>query len=106
MPTNNLALHFTMKIASRCNLNCAYCYVYHKEDQTWRDRTSIMPAHIFEAAVDRIRSHCLKSKQRVVRILVHGGEPCLVESQRFADWCELIAKEIGPVAKVQFSIQT
>src|SRR5438128_2712137 len=103
MLTSNLALHFTLKIASRCNLNCSYCYVYHKEDQTWRGRPPIMPEAVFEATVERIRAHCLYSRQSRVRILFHGGEPCLVGAKRFADWCAALVSKLEPVAQVQFS---
>ena len=27
-----------LKVASRCNLDCSYCYVYHMGDEAWRDQ--------------------------------------------------------------------
>lgn len=29
---------FVLKLHSRCNLACDYCYVYQMADQTWRSR--------------------------------------------------------------------
>ena len=29
---------FVVKIHSRCDLACDYCYMYELADQTWRDR--------------------------------------------------------------------
>ena len=33
---------FIVKLHSRCNLSCDYCYVYHHVDQSWRDRPPVM----------------------------------------------------------------
>ncbi|MGH8573602.1 MAG: FxsB family cyclophane-forming radical SAM/SPASM peptide maturase, partial [Gammaproteobacteria bacterium] len=33
---------FVLKVYSRCNLACDYCYVYQMADQTWRDRPLVM----------------------------------------------------------------
>ena len=35
-------LAFVLKVVSRCNLNCSYCYVYNKGDSTWRTRPVLM----------------------------------------------------------------
>ena len=65
-------LQFVLKVASRCNLNCSYCYVYNKGDETWRSRPSIMPAAVVTASVDRIRRYCEASGQTVAPIVFHG----------------------------------
>jgi uncharacterized protein len=36
-----------VKVASRCNINCTYCYVYNMGDDGWRD----MPALISRETV-------------------------------------------------------
>ncbi|MEW6499327.1 MAG: radical SAM protein, partial [Cyanobacteriota bacterium] len=84
------SLHFALKVFSRCNLSCRYCYVYNKADHSWQDRPFVMSDTIFEAALDRIRNHCLRSQQRSVRIVFHGGEPCLSGVERFSNWCRRI----------------
>jgi uncharacterized protein len=99
-------LHFVLKVASRCNLNCSYCYVYNKGDNTWMARPPIMPDHIFEAALERIREHCISAGQKYVTITFHGGEPCLAGSDRFSAWCRRIDEVLGNVATVRLSLQT
>src|SRR5689334_14701443 len=69
---------FILKIASRCNLNCSYCYVYNKGDSSWASRPAIMSNTVFRAALDRIKRHCDTSGQREVMLAFHGGEPTLV----------------------------
>jgi molybdenum cofactor biosynthesis enzyme MoaA len=36
-----------LKVTQRCNLNCDYCYVYNRGDDSWRGR----PAFISDAVV-------------------------------------------------------
>lgn len=99
-------LDFTFKAVSRCNLNCSYCYVYNKGDQSWRGRPSVMSDHVFAAALARIRDYILLSGQSSVEIAFHGGEPCLMGPIRFANWCSEARELLSDIAVVDFSIQT
>ncbi|MDQ2808223.1 MAG: radical SAM protein [Chloroflexota bacterium] len=97
---------FIIKSASRCNLNCSYCYVYNKGDLTWRARPAIMSDETFKMTIARIRRHCLFSGQRSVILTFHGGEPCLIAPGRFDSWCNWIAEQLADIVTVQISIQT
>ena len=33
---------FIIKIASRCNLNCTYCYEYNQGDDSWKRASKFM----------------------------------------------------------------
>ena len=99
-------LQFVLKVASRCNLNCSYCYVYNKGDETWRSRPSIMPAGVLTAAARRIRRYCESSGQTVAQVVFHGGEPCLVGAARLRAWCQELREGLHGVATARFSIQT
>jgi uncharacterized protein len=106
MASRRTPLQFVLKVASRCNLNCTYCYVYNKGDETWRSRPSIMPATVLTAAVDRIRRYCEASRQTVAPVVFHGGEPCLVGAARLKAWCRELRDGLRGVAAPHFSIQT
>lgn len=99
-------LNYIVKIASRCNLNCSYCYVYNQADTQWRNRPATMSRETYAAMVERIRRHCLLSGQPDVHIVFHGGEPTLVGVSRFAWMCALAREKLGDVASVLLSIQT
>ncbi|MEO8432102.1 MAG: radical SAM protein [Acidobacteriota bacterium] len=99
-------LQFVLKVASRCNLNCSYCYVYNKGDSTWRSRPSVMPDAVFTAAVGRIRRYCEASGQAVAHVVFHGGEPCLVGASRLRRWCGELRTGLRGVATPRFAIQT
>ena len=99
-------LHFVLKVASRCNLNCTYCYVYNKGDQTWKARPALMRDEVFDAALERIRRHCLLTGQESVTVTFHGGEPCLAGPEQLSDWCGRIYEALAGVARVRLSLQT
>lgn len=68
---------FIWKIASRCNLNCSYCFVYNMADQRWRKQPAFMSDTVARQSAVRIREHCLKHRTRQVSVIFHGGEPML-----------------------------
>jgi uncharacterized protein len=100
------SLAFVLKVASRCNLNCTYCYVYNKGDETWRDRPVVMSDDVVEAALDRIEAWCETTGQRRVRVTFHGGEPLLVGRARMDRWCRRIRQRLSGKAAVDFNLQT
>lgn len=99
-------LQFILKVASRCNLACDYCYVYSKGDESWRAQPRFMQRDVLAATVERIRRHCQRSGQESVRVTFHGGEPCLAGTARFDHWCGLLREGIGDVCPVELSLQT
>src|SRR5689334_20609682 len=48
---------FILKIHSRCNLACTYCYVYEMADQGWRDMPRLMSPAVMEMTANRIDEH-------------------------------------------------
>lgn len=97
---------FILKVASRCNLNCSYCYIYNKADSTWKQRPPLMSDDVFDVVLTRIRSHCLLASQNSANIIFHGGEPCLMGVDKFDEWCTKAGAVLHGVAKPAFSIQT
>src|SRR5579863_4981316 len=97
---------FILKVASRCNLNCPYCYVYNKADSTWKQRPPLMSDAIFAVVLERIRSHCVFTRQEYANIVFHGGEPALIGVDKFDDWCTKAQTLLSGVATPGFSIQT
>ncbi|MGV3722108.1 MAG: radical SAM protein [Actinomycetota bacterium] len=101
-----LPLQFIFKVTARCNLNCTYCYVFNKADQSWRSRSPVMRDEVFEAGLNRVRRHCELSGQSIVRVMFHGGEPLLAGVPRFRRWLERIESELAPFIPVSLAIQT
>lgn len=91
----------TLKVASRCNLACSYCYVYAKGDESWRRRPSIMSDETFAATVRWVR----RQTKAPVMLLFHGGEPTLAGPERFDGWCREAAAVLSAQG-VSIAIQT
>lgn len=105
-PRGNEPLQFVLKLASRCNLNCTYCYVYNKGDETWRRRPPFMSVEVIEAAIQRIRTHVQMSGQGKVRLTFHGGEPCLIGVEAFELICRRLRSALSDVGHLHLTIQT
>jgi uncharacterized protein len=98
-------MQLILKVASRCNLNCSYCYVYNKGDTSWRSRPATMSDEVFAASIDRTADYCRAAGERSVLLTFHGGEPCLVGVERFSVWCRTARERLSGL-DVAISIQT
>lgn len=95
-----------LKVASRCNLNCSYCYVYNMADSTWKMRPALMSDEVFDAALERISQQCRATGQDRFRIAFHGGEPCLIGPDTFDAWCGRARAVLGEIVHLSLVIQT
>ncbi|MEU5903514.1 FxsB family cyclophane-forming radical SAM/SPASM peptide maturase [Micromonospora sp. NPDC047467] len=66
-----------LKVHSRCNLACDYCYVYRHADQGWRDRPRVIGPGTVARVADRLAAHVERHRTDRVRVVLHGGEPLL-----------------------------
>ena len=76
---------YVLKVASRCNLACDYCYVYTMADQSWRSRPVVIAPEIAHATARRIAEHASTHRQAVTKVVMHGGEP-LLAGHDLIDW--------------------
>ncbi|MBY0268498.1 MAG: radical SAM protein [Burkholderiales bacterium] len=76
-----------VKIHSRCNLACDYCYMYTKGDDDWKHLPKRMSLDVANDICAMYRSHYAGIDQSENRIRIslglHGGEPLLVGKQHF-----------------------
>ena len=66
-----------VKTASRCNIDCSYCYVYQGPDTTWRLQPKRMHRETAEALRDRLVEQA-RRQEAGFAIVLHGGEPLLL----------------------------
>jgi uncharacterized protein len=97
---------FIVKIHSRCDLSCAYCYMYEMADQSWRDQPRRMPAQIVAATAQRIGEHARTHQLREVTVILHGGEPLLAGEDLIWTLVESTRKAAGADVSVGVRIQT
>lgn len=96
---------FICKVASRCNLDCDYCYVYHHVDQRWREQPERMSLGTATQLGERIKEHAQRHRLDGVDITLHGGEPLLLGLEYLEQWVEHVANAAEGI-RLQFQMQT
>jgi len=92
-----------IKVASRCNINCSYCYVYNMGDNGWTK----MPNQISTEtalAISRALSELTQIQNRPFAVVLHGGEPLLLGARKL-DQVLSILRAVVP-AECSFGLQT
>jgi uncharacterized protein len=95
---------FILKVHSRCNLSCSYCYVYEMADQGWRRLPNRMSAEVTAAAIERIAAHAAKHDLSSVDVVLHGGEPLLAGADWLAELVTALRARVS--AQVNVVMQT
>jgi uncharacterized protein len=95
-----------LKLHSRCNLACTYCYVYRNVDQTWRDQPVTMSRGVVDLAARRIAEHAERHRPPYVTVIFHGGEPLLAGAEFIGHAAGVIRAAVRPPTRVDLHIQT
>lgn len=75
-----------LKIASRCNLNCTYCYMYNLGDKTYLQQPKFMSEAVIDTMLTRVIEHCEKHHLTAFAFGFHGGEPLLAGKAFFINF--------------------
>ncbi|MEV4316719.1 FxsB family cyclophane-forming radical SAM/SPASM peptide maturase [Actinocrispum sp. NPDC049592] len=97
---------YVLKVASRCNLACDYCYVYTMADQSWRSRPVLIAPETALTAARRIAEHAAEHRQPVTTVVLHGGEPLLAGVGLLDEIASILRRELGGVTGLDLRIQT
>jgi uncharacterized protein len=95
---------FIMKVHSRCNLSCSYCYVYEMADQGWRGQPKRMSPAVAVKTVERIAEHADRHRLASVDVILHGGEPLLAGAEWLAGLVASLRSRVP--AQVNLAVQT
>ncbi|MEV5574866.1 FxsB family cyclophane-forming radical SAM/SPASM peptide maturase [Spirillospora sp. NPDC052269] len=97
---------FILKIHSRCNLACDYCYVYEMADQSWREQPRRMSGAVVDATARRIGEHVRAHGLTDIEVILHGGEPLLAGPDLIRRAVLAVRQEVGARARVRMGVQT
>ncbi|MGR6919745.1 FxsB family cyclophane-forming radical SAM/SPASM peptide maturase [[Actinomadura] parvosata] len=97
---------FLLKVHSRCNLACDYCYVYTLSDQSWRSQPMLMSSAVVGATARRIAEHAQDHGLHSARLILHGGEPLLAGPEYLTDLVRRVRDEAGPGVRIDAVVQT
>jgi uncharacterized protein len=95
-----------LKIHSRCNLACDYCYVYESADQSWQGRPRTMSRATIDLVAARIAEHVRVHRPPRLTVTLHGGEPVLAGADLITHAVTTIGGAVPPETRVDFTIQT
>jgi uncharacterized protein len=98
---------FLWKIASRCNIDCSYCYVYQLPDQGWRRQPKLMSRPVAERTATAMREHLARHQKGYAAVTFHGGEPLLGGVDHLAMLCQVIDEQLrGAGVDLQIGMQS
>lgn len=97
---------FLLKVHSRCNLSCDYCYVYTMADQSWQQKPTVMEPSLLALTARRIAEHASAHELDAVRVVLHGGEPLLAGLRYLGDAVRELRRTVEPTVSVRVGLQT
>ena len=95
---------FILKVHSRCNLSCTYCYVYEMADHGWPSLPRRMDTAIAAKVADRIGEHARAHDLPGVEVILHGGEPLLAGAGWLTELARMLRARVP--AQVNIGVQT
>lgn len=95
-----------LKIASRCNLNCSYCYMYNLGDKTYKNQPKVMTKETIKNIYKRIIEHCEEHNIKNFGIVLHGGEPLLAGQKYIEDFIAIGNKMSEGKIAFKYGLQT
>lgn len=97
---------FIVKIASRCNLDCDYCYEYNLGDESWRTQPKLISQRVVSTLARRIREHALAHGVGRTFVSLHGGEPLMVGAERLDRICQTLRDGTAGAVELVLTTQT
>ena len=98
---------FVVKVASRCNLKCSYCYMYEHPDQTWKEQPIFLDTKMIHLFADRLSEYAHNRDIKKLIVVAHGGEPLLLGAKKLRAFFTIIQENLQKVeVNVDFGIQT
>lgn len=93
-----------LKTASRCNLDCSYCYVYQSSDTSWKKQPKKMSTEVIDSVCNKLIEQA-KLQEVGFAIVLHGGEPLLLGYKKISYLIEKLRNSLD-FKKYPISLQT
>jgi uncharacterized protein len=104
-PENAVVNQVILKVVQTCNLNCTYCYVFNRGDESWKTRLPVISQPVTEKLADRINEHSRRHKLNSFTVEIHGGEPLLLGKRRMRSLIDTLRSKVDS-ANLHFTMQT
>lgn len=97
---------FILKVASICNLDCSYCYVYNMADQRWKVQPKFMSQEVLNVTLDRIHEHLVSHGADSALVIFHGGEPLLLGPSGLDEMAAQVRERLADIPGLRLGLQT
>jgi uncharacterized protein len=104
-PPDAVVNQVILKIVQRCNLDCTYCYVYNRGDDSWKTRPPVISERVLLRLAERINEHCRRHQLSSFTVELHGGEPLLIGKRKMQALLTLLRSRVD-AAHLRFTMQT
>jgi len=94
-----------IKVASRCNLDCSYCYVYQGQDQNWVNQPKRMSQGTIGSICNSL-NQVISFQESGFAVVLHGGEPLLLGATRLEEMLSNLRMVLPNHHKYPIAIQT
>jgi uncharacterized protein len=82
-----------VKLASRCNINCTYCY-WFRDAEVYK-KPAVLTPEAEDAFCQRLEEHIREFELPAFLLVFHGGEPLLFPKRRF----DVLMKKLRAIAE-------
>ncbi|SNR95151.1 radical SAM protein [Flavobacterium sp. ov086] len=97
---------FVVKVASRCNINCSYCYMYNLGDLSYKNQPKFISDTTIKSFVKKLKNHIQVNELKIVHVVIHGGEPLLWNKVDFENFMLAFKEITNENIEIFFSMQT
>ncbi|GAA3875193.1 FxsB family cyclophane-forming radical SAM/SPASM peptide maturase [Streptomyces sedi] len=97
---------FVVKVNSRCNLACRYCYMYFAADDGWRRQPVGASPDTLEWTARRVAEHAATHRLPAVSVVLHGGEPLLTDPAELGGFVDRVRTLVPADCRVLATVQT
>ncbi len=105
MADNQVFTFVLVKLASRCNINCTYCY-WFRDAEVYK-KPAVLTREAEDAFCQRLEDHINQFELDHFMVVFHGGEPLLFPKHRFVSLQEkLIAIEERTGCMIERGVST
>lgn len=94
-----------LKVASRCNLNCSYCYMYNLGDLTYKNQPKIISYEVVDSFLKKLKEYLEKNNGTHLQFIFHGGEPLLAPMEWYKYFVSS-AEQMLEGVNLRFTLQT
>ncbi|WP_259112298.1 radical SAM protein [Chryseobacterium sp. JUb7] len=96
---------FVLKVASRCNLNCSYCYMYNLGDKTYLKQPKFMSLDTMTTFAEKLSRYSDENGLKSFQIVFHGGEPLLYPKEFYRESIKIFREKLSD-SYFDFVLQT